>query len=92
MHPPPLRTASATASAIASATAAASATASASAPPRQVLDGPAPSLSRAAADRQRFLGLVGGYSAYNSSVSVRLLPLRLAAAWTNFLRGRHSAR
>ena len=60
----------------------------ASAPPPQVLDGPAPSLSRATADRQRFLGLVGGYSAYNSSVSVRLLPLRLAAAWTNFLRGR----
>ena len=60
-------------------------------PPWQVLDGPAPSLSRDAADRQRFLGLAGGYSAYNSSVSVRLFPLRLVAAWTNFLRGRQRA-
>jgi len=56
-----------------------------------VLDGPAPSLSREAAERQRFLGLVGGYSAYNSSVSVRLFPLRLVAAWTNFLRDRQRA-
>ncbi len=54
----------------------------------EVLEGEAPALSRADMERQRFLGLVGGYSAYNHAVSVRLLPLRLAAVWTKFLRSR----
>eukprot|EP00316_Scyphosphaera_apsteinii_P004461 CAMPEP_0119342840 /NCGR_PEP_ID=MMETSP1333-20130426/105563_1 /TAXON_ID=418940 /ORGANISM="Scyphosphaera apsteinii, Strain RCC1455" /LENGTH=489 /DNA_ID=CAMNT_0007355135 /DNA_START=413 /DNA_END=1882 /DNA_ORIENTATION=+ len=31
---------------------------------------------------QRCLGLVGGYSAYNELVNVRLLPLELLAAWS----------
>jgi len=38
--------------------------------------------------REVFLGLVGGYSAYNELVSVRLLPAVLITAWTNFFRRR----
>ena len=39
-------------------------------------------------NRQRSLGLLGGYSAYDTCVSTRLFPLRLMAGWTKVLRQR----
>jgi hypothetical protein len=39
-------------------------------------------------NRQRSLGLLGGYSAYDILVSSRLYPLRLMAGWTCLLRRR----
>ncbi len=39
-------------------------------------------------ERSRFLGLCGGYSAYDQCVSTRLFPLPLIVAWTAFFADR----
>lgn len=51
-----------------------------------------PSMTPAQQRQQSTLGLAGGYSAYDQLVSVRLLPLKLVAAWTNFFRERQQQR
>lgn len=57
---------------------------------RQALEGLAaripPTLPNSASGR--WLGLCGGYSAYDEVASVRLFPLPLIAAWTHFFRKR----
>ena len=51
----------------------------------QVVAGQQTNVTRAEAERQRFLGLVGGYSAYDHCVSARIFPLQLASGWTNWI-------
>jgi hypothetical protein len=59
------------------------------APSGAIEAGEAPSsegMEYAVLNRQRSLGLLGGYSAYDIHVSCRLFPLRLMAGWTSLLR------
>ena len=47
-----------------------------------------PDLTQTHQQEQATLGLAGGYCAYSHLISVRLFPLKLIAAWTNFFRER----